>query len=64
MDITITEGFLLLWALFATFAAAVFQHQIYIAKRFTFHLIDDPQLYADLRRSIQSAKEKHNGSRL
>lgn len=61
MDITVTEAFLLVWATFATFAAAMFHQQVQLAKRFTVHLIDDPDLYADLRKSIRNVKERHNG---
>jgi beta-lactamase regulating signal transducer with metallopeptidase domain len=59
MEITVTELFLFVWAVAATFAACVFHTQVMIAKRFTVHLFDNPELYADIRKSINQAKENY-----
>ena len=59
MEITVTELFLFVWAVAATFAACVFHTQVMIAKRFTVHLFDNPELYADIRKSINQARENY-----
>jgi beta-lactamase regulating signal transducer with metallopeptidase domain len=64
MEITVTDFFLIVWAVAATFAACVFHTQVMIAKRFTVHLFDNPELYADIRKSINQAKENHHEQHL
>lgn len=54
MFITVTELFLIIWALCATIAACYYHALVIIAKRFTARLIDDPELYAELRKAAQS----------
>lgn len=64
MEITVTEFFLFVWASFATIAAFYFHEMVMIAKRFTVHLLDDPQLYKDITTKINAHKERHNGNSL
>ena len=61
MDITVTEAFLLVWATSATFAALYFHSVVQLTKRFTTQLFEDPVMYADIRKTIENLKEKHNG---
>ncbi len=64
MEITITEAALFVWASFATIAAFYFHNMVMIAKRFTVHLLDDPQLYQDITTQLKTHREKHNGNSL
>ena len=64
MEITITEAALFVWASFATIAAFYFHNMVMIAKRFTVHLLDDPQLYKEITAKINAHKEQHNGNSL
>ena len=64
MEITVTEFFLFVWAMFATFAALYFHDMVQSAKRFTMHLLDDPKLYQDITSQLNAYKEKHNGNSL
>lgn len=57
MELTVTEFFLVIWSVAATILACVYHTQVMIAKRFTVHLFDNPELYADIRKSINQAKE-------
>lgn len=62
MEITVTEFFLFVWALFATIAAFYFHDMVLTAKRFTVHLLDDPQLYKEIAAKINAHKEQQNGN--
>ncbi len=64
MEITVTEFFLFVWALFATIAAFYFHDMVLTAKRFTVHLLDDPQLYKEITAKLNAHKEQHNGNSL
>lgn len=64
MEITITEFFLFVWALFATIAAFYFHDMVMIAKRFTVHLLEDPDLYKDVTAKLNAHKEQQNGNSL
>ena len=64
MEITVTELVLFVWASLATVAAFYFHGMVGIAKRFTAHLFDHPELYADIRKSIEQAQENHNATHL
>lgn len=64
MEITVTELLLFIWAAFATIAAFYFHDMVLTAKRFTVHLLDDPQLYKDITTKINAHKEKQNGNSL
>lgn len=61
MEITVTEFFLFIWAMFATLAAAYFHELLQVAKRFTVHLLEDPDLYKEVTTKL---KEKQNGNSL
>lgn len=54
MVITVTELFLILWALCATGAACYYHAVLIVAKRFTARLIDDPKLYEELRKAVHA----------
>ena len=64
MNITVTELVLFVWASYATIVAFHAHAMLGTAKRFTLHLLDDPEVYASLRKSIQQAQEKHNATHL
>lgn len=64
MEITVTDFFLIVWATYATISAFYYHYVIGIARRFTARLINDPDMYADIRKTIQTYQEKNHGNNL
>jgi len=64
MEITVTDFFLIVWATYATISAFYYHSLVAVARRFTAHLIDDPEMYAQLRKTIQTHQEQNHGNSL
>lgn len=58
MEITMTELFLFVWATLATGYALKYQAEFRAARRFAIALIDNPKMYSEITKSIDSIKKE------